>query len=128
VKIVGQSADMSHRPDRTSRTAAAKKQTGATSRDAGLLRIRTLTKGAAVTSALGAVAIGVVLAQPSQSQAASPAATAAGQGSSNAQAAPAPVPPPAAQGDPQQQLAAPAQPPAAPAPQAPPPAAVSGGS
>src|SRR5450631_1505748 len=77
VKILGQSAVMSHQPDRPSGTRASR---GPSSRDAGLLRIRTLTKGAAVTTALGAVAIGVVLAQPAQSQAtSSPAATTPGQ-------------------------------------------------
>lgn len=119
--MVGQSADMSHQPDRPRGGAAS----GPMSRDAGLLRIRALTKGAALASALGAVAIGVVLAQPAQSQTASSPATTApeGTGSGNVQAVPAPPP---AQGE--QPLAPPAQPPADAAPQAPPPAAVSGGS
>jgi hypothetical protein len=120
VKIVGQSGDMRHQPDMPSRTNAAR---GAMSRDAGLLRIRTLTKGAAVTAAVSSVALGLVLAHPAQSQAASaPATPAQSTDSSNAQAAPAAPP---AQDNQQQQLAPPAQAPAA--PQAPP-AAVSGGS
>jgi len=88
------------------------------SRDAGLLRIRTVTKGAAVAAAFGSVALGVVFAHPAQSQAAS----VSGQGSvpSNARA----VTPPSNQ---QQQLAPPPAPPAGVAPQAMP-QAVSGGS
>src|SRR5664279_2376075 len=81
VKIVGQCADMSHQPDRPSRSGPTR---GALSRDAGLLRIRALTKGAAVTAAVGSVALGVVLAQPAQSQAASsPAAASSGAGTDN---------------------------------------------
>ena len=115
MKIVGQSADMSPHPDLPIRTNAAR---GAVSRDAGLLRIRTVTKGAAVAAAFGSVALGVVFAHPAQSQAAS----VSGQGSvpSNARA----VTPPSNQ---QQQLAPPPAPPAGVAPQAMP-QAVSGGS
>jgi hypothetical protein len=115
VKIVGQSADMSPHPDLPIRTNPAR---GAVSRDAGLLRIRTVTKGAAVAAAFGSVALGVVFAHPAQSQAAS----VSGQGSvpSNARA----VTPPSNQ---QQQLAPPPAPPAGVAPQAMP-QAVSGGS
>ena len=119
---------MSPHREQPGRTSASR---GAMSSDAGLLRIRALTKGAAVTAALGSVAIGLVLSHPAQSQ----AATGPGQstGGSNTQAAPGPVAapaPPSAQApnNPQSQLAAPPQPPAAVAPQAPPPAAVSGGS
>ena len=118
MNIVRQSADMSHQLDRPSRTSAPR---GAVSRDAGLLRIRALTKGTAVTAAVGSVALGLLFAHPGQSQAAStPTATTPGQSSSDAQAAPAPS-------DQQQQLAPPAQPPADVAPQSPP-QAVSGGS
>jgi len=121
VKISGQSADMSPHPDLPSRTSAAH---GPGSRDAGLLRIRAVTKGAAVTAAFGSVALGLLLAHPTQSQAvSSPAAAVPGQASGDAQAAPAPPP---VQSNQQQQLAPPPQPPAA-APQAPP-QAVSGGS
>ena len=119
MKILGQSADMSHQLDRPSRTSAPR---GAVTRDAGLLRIRALTKGTAVTAAVGSVALGLLFAHPAQSQAAStPAATTPGQ-SSDAQAAA-----PAAPSDQQQQLSPPAQPPADVAPQSPP-QAVSGGS
>jgi hypothetical protein len=97
------------------------------SRDAGLLRIRALTKGVAVTAAVGSVALGVVLAQPAHSQSAtSPAAVSTDNGNT------APAPPPDQsnqqdQGNQQAPLAAPAQPPADNSQQAPP-AAVSGGS
>ena len=120
MKIVGQSAGMSPHPDLPSRTSAAR---GAMSRDAGLLRIRTVTKGAAVTAAFGSVALGLLLAHPAQSQAASSTTgTASGQSTvpRRAQA----VAPPSNQ---QQQLAPPPAPPAAVAPQAMP-QAVSGGS
>ena len=122
MKIVRQSADMSHQPDRPSRSGPTR---GAMSRDAGLQRIRALTKGAAVTAAVGSVALGVVLAQPAQSQAASsPAAASSGASTDNANTAPAPPPD---QNNQQAPLAAPAQPPADNSQQAPP-AAVSGGS
>ena len=117
MKILGQSADMSHQPDRPSRASA---RSGAVSRDAGLLRIRALTKGAAVTAAFGSVALGLVLAHPAQA-ASAPAATTPGQSSGDAQAQAQPP------SDDQQQLAPPAQPPADVAPQSPP-QAVSGGS
>jgi hypothetical protein len=114
---------MTRQPDLPSRTNAAR---AAMTRDAGLLRIRAVTKGAAVTAAFGSVAIGLMFAHPAQSQAASStAATTPAQGDSNAQAAPAPPP---AQSNQDQQLTPPAQPPAAAAPQYQPPAAVSGGS
>lgn len=109
---------MSPRPDPSDRTSAVR---GAVSRDAGLLRIRAATKGAAVAAAFGSVALGLVFAHPSQSQAASPPAAATsgqGTGGSNTQAASSAN---------SQQLAPPPQPPADMAPQAQP-QAVSGGS
>jgi len=115
VKIVGQSADMSPHPDLPIRTSAAR---GAVSRDAGLLRIRTATKGVAVTAVFGSVALGLVFAHPAQSQTASVSGQSTLPG--NAQA----VTPPSNQ---QQQLAPPPAPPAGVAPQAMP-QAVSGGS
>ena len=128
MKIVGHPSGMSHQPNRPTRSSATR---GAISRDAGLLRIRALTKGVAVTAAVGSVALGVVLAQPTQSQAASnPASATPGASTDNNNTAPAPPPDQGNQQDQSNQqapLTAPAQPPADTAPQAPP-AAVSGGS
>lgn len=108
---------MSPHPDLPDRTSAAR----GLSRDAGLLKIRAVTKGAAVTAAFGSVALGLVLAHPAQSQTApSAGTTVSGQGT-------APQPQPQAAPPSNDQLAAPPQPPADAAPQAPP-QALSGGS
>ena len=122
VKMVRHCSGMSSHPERPSRTSANR---GAGSRDAGLQRIRILTRGAAVTAAVGSIGVAVVLAQAAQSQAAS-----SGANSVQAAAAQAVTPPPAAassSGNDQQPLAPPPQPPAAADPQAQP-QAVSGGS
>jgi hypothetical protein len=112
----GSLQDMSPHPDLPDRSSAAR----GLSRDAGLLRIRAVTKGAAVTAAFGSVALSLVLAHPAQTQAASsPGTTVAGQGTKPGQAQTA--------APSNNQLAAPPQPPADAAPQAPP-QVVSGGS
>jgi hypothetical protein len=112
---------MSPRPNLPRRTSAAQ---SAVSRDAGLLRIRTATKGFTAAAALGSVALGLVFAQTSPSQAASSTtATVSGQATQHDLNAPTTSSP----SDAQPQLAPPPQPPAEVAPQVQP-QAVSGGS
>src|ERR1019366_9975309 len=99
---------MSPHTDLPSRTSTAR---SAMSRDAGLLRLRTATKGVTAAAALGSVALGLMFASTSHA-ASSPAAAVSTQ-STQAPAAPS-------QSDDQQQqqqLAAPPQPPAQVAPQ-----------
>ncbi|HEX7537866.1 MAG TPA: hypothetical protein VF391_12795 [Dermatophilaceae bacterium] len=117
---------MTPRPDRPRRTSAVP---GAASRDAGLTRVRTVTKAAGFSAAAGSVALGLVFAIPARSQTTSSAPAPAPGLSSNQQAPVAAPPPPPAAGVSQdrQQLAPPPQAPAAMAPQAQP-QAVSGGS
>jgi hypothetical protein len=111
---------MSPHPDLPRRTSAAQ---SVVSRDAGLLRIRTATKGFTAAAALGSVALGLVFAQTSPSQAASSTtATVSGQATQHRNA-----PTTSSPSDAQPQLAPPPQPPAEVAPQVQP-QAVSGGS
>ena len=121
MKVVGQATDMSPHPDLPRRTSAAQ---SARSRDAGLLRIRTLTKGVTAAAALGSVVLGLVFAQTSLSQAASSTTSAvSGQATQHHRDAPTT----SSAGDVQPQLAPPPQPPADVAPQVQP-QVVSGGS
>lgn len=121
MKIVGQAADMNPHPDPPNRTSAAHR---AMSRDAGLLRIRTATKGMTAAAALGSVALGLVFAHPWSAEAASSPTAAVSRHSTEHKSN---APTTSSASDAQPQLAPPPQPPADVAPQVQP-QAVSGGS